>query len=55
MKGKITLGTAVASLCLLIALVSPVTAQPSGQASSPLKASALVPVADGIVGTGEYS
>ena len=55
MKGKITLGAAVASLCLLIALVSPVAAQPSGQAHPPLKASALVPVADGIVGTGEYS
>jgi len=55
MKGKNLLVAGFVTLCLLFAFVSQAAAQPSGQAFPPLKASALVPVADGIVGTSEYS
>lgn len=55
MKEKKILVAAAAALFLLFAMVGPAIAQPAGQAHPPLKVSALVPVADGVVGAGEYS
>lgn len=55
MKRKSTTVTVLATLCLLFAFAGQAAAQSSGQAHPPLKVSALVPVADGFVGSGEYS
>ncbi|MDP2790725.1 MAG: DOMON domain-containing protein, partial [Rectinemataceae bacterium] len=41
--------------CLLFAMIGPLAAQPAGQAYPLLKASAHVPVADGVVASGEYA
>ena len=55
MKGKNLFVAGFVALCFLFAFVGQAAAQSSGKALPPLKASALAPVADGIVGTDEYS
>ena len=55
MKVKKIFVATIATLCLFFALVGPATTQSDGQRFPALKASALVPVADGVVASGEYA